>query len=327
MYLRYWGSIDSTPLFIVAIVEYLKISSDWDFFYNIEGNFKKALLWLEDYGDVDDDSFIEYKSKNRSALINQGWKDSNNSVLTETGQHPKEPIALVEIQGYTYWAFKNAAWVYEHIGNHKLADHLLRMALRLRGKFNQKFWMKDKKFFAHALDGDKKQIKDIVSNAGHLLITGILDRERAEKIVQRLMLADMLTPYGIRTLSSKSPHFKFDKLDLGIQDEAYHNGTVWPFDNAIIAMGMKKYGFNGEAKLIIEGNLRAVQKLGDTELFQVSPEGELVRFIKASNPQTWTSASTLLWTLTLYELERVSRDKRPFMIDKMMAAIRAVPKF
>jgi len=297
LYMRYWGSIDATLLFIVAACEYIKQSKDWDFAERIKTNLQSAIYWMENYGDKDGDGFIEYQAKNRKALINQGWKDSGDSILTYDNKHPKEPIALVEVQGYAYWAYTQAAWYFEKEKEYQFANHLKNCAKDLKEKFNQYFWMEDEKFFAYALDGDKKQIKDIVSNVGHLLITGILDRNRARMVIRRLMKPDMLTNYGIRTLSSLSPHFRFSDTDPKIQAEAYHNGSVWPHDNAIIALGCNKYGFNREEKIIRDSSLAAIAKLGHVELYQVNPKnGKLTPYKKAAKPQTWVIGSALLWT-------------------------------
>jgi len=297
LYMRYWGSIDATLLFIVTACEYIKVSNDWKFAEQIKNNLKSAIYWMEHYGDKDGDGFIEYQAKNRNALINQGWKDSGNSILTSDNKHPKEPIALVEVQGYAYWAYTQAAWYFEKEKEYPFANYLKNRARNLKEKFNKDFWMEEEKFFAYALDGDKKQIKDIVSNVGHLLITGILDRNRARMVIERLMKPDMLTNYGIRTLSSLSPHFRFSNTDPKIQAEAYHNGSVWPHDNAIIALGCKKYGFTREEKIIRDSCLAAIAKLGHTELYQVNPRnGKLTPYKKAAKPQTWVIGSALLWT-------------------------------
>lgn len=253
---------------------------------------------MENFGDIDSDEFIEYSAKNRNALINQGWKDSDNSVLTKDGKHPTEPIALVEVQGYAYWAYNLAATLFDKTGEVEFASHLRQKATTLREKFNRDFWVEDEQFFAHALDGDKKQIKDVVSNVGHLLISGILDREQATRVVKRLMQPDMLTKYGIRTLSTKSPHFRFSETDLKIQKQAYHNGSIWPHDNAVIALGFKKYGFDKEARIVKYAVLSALSKLnGNFELYQVTPDGQkLVPYAGAAIPQTWVAAAVLLWT-------------------------------
>lgn len=297
LYMRYYGSVDATPLFVVVVSEYVKTSNDWKLFEQTKDNVKAAVSWLKHYGDVDGDGFIEYQAKNRKALINQGWKDSGNSISTPEGKHPKEPIALVEVQGYAYWAYTNAAWLFEATGDFQLAHQLQNEALQLKEKFNRDFWMEEEKYFAYALDGDKKQIKDIVSNVGHLLITNILNKDKASLVAKRLMQPDLLTRYGIRTLSMNSPHFRFSETDPKIQQEAYHNGSVWPHDNALIALGFEKYGFYKEAEQIRHATLEAISELGHVELYQVSPDGkQLVPYKQAARPQTWTIGSTLLWT-------------------------------
>jgi glycogen debranching enzyme len=297
LYMRYWGSVDATPLFIAVASEYIRVSNDWNFFDQYKNNIKAAISWMENYGDIDRDGFIEYQAKNRKALINQGWKDSGDSILTEDGKHPKEPLALVEVQGYAFWAYTQAAWLFEMREDYQFANYLRMKAADLRQKFNRDFWIEDEQFFAYALDGDKNQIKDIVSNVGHLLVTGILDKNRAHAVVRRFMEPDMLTKYGIRTLSTNSPHFRFSETDPQIQAEAYHKGPVWPHDNAIIALGFEKYGFCSEAEKVKEANLAAISELGHVELSQVTPDGlRLVPYERAAKPQTWVIGSALLWT-------------------------------
>jgi len=305
LYLENWYSADATPLYLAACGEYIKTSDDWEFFHQIKPNILAALNWMEEYGGLNKYGYVVYQGED-SPLVNQGWKDSWNSILTPEGKHPQEPIALVEVQGYVYWAYNTCAAMFEKTAEIEFARKLRAKAGQLKERFNRDFWMEGEQFAAFALDGEGNQIKDIVSNAGHLLITGILDEDRAAKVVERLMQADIWTPYGIRTLSEKSPNFRFSEDDPKIQAEAYHNGSVWPFDSTLVALGMLKYGLVKEAATLVKGVLSAVLQLGDVELHQVSPhpEWKLVPYLKAAKPQTWTSASTLLCIKLLSVLRR-----------------------
>lgn len=295
LYLENWFSVDATPLFIAACGEYIKVSNDWEFFRQIKPNILAALNWMEEYGGLSEFGYVVYSGVG-TPLENQGWKDSANSILTPEGLHPKEPIALVEVQGYAYWAYLSAAFMFEKASETEFANQLKKKAYELQIRFNRDFWMENEQFAAFALDGNRNQIRDIVSNPGHLLATGILDYVRAEKVTKRLMKPDIWTPYGLRTLSENSPHFRFSENDPNIQAEAYHNGSVWPFDSTLIALGMLKYGFAREAATIVRGVLTAIQELGNVELYQTSPypEWKLVPYLKAAKHQTWTAVSTLL---------------------------------
>ena len=261
---------------------------------------------MEKYGDIDGDGYIEFEAKNKNALRNQGWKDSNDSIKTETGERPKGPIALVEVQGYQYRALMKAADLYsdreasdESLFDPAFSDELRARASRLKENFNRDFWIKDEEFFAYALDGNKKQVTDISSNAGHLLITDIIDREKIPFVVKRLMQPDMLTPYGIRTLSVISPNFS------DIEPFGYHRGSVWPHDNQMIALGMERRGYAQEAEIVRDRVIRAQvwlkRKYGihNPELYMVDRYDHLRPYDSAQQPQGWAILSNLYWTSTI----------------------------
>ncbi len=298
-FLRYYGSADSTPLFVIASSHYLKATNNADFPL-FKDNLEKAINWIINFGDADHDLYIEFQAANRQALLNQGWKDSNNSIQTITGERPKEPIALVEIQGYEYWALQEAAWLFEHNGNTSKAASLQRRAGQLKEKFNQDFWMADEGFFAYALDGNKHQIKDITSNVGHLLLTGIIAEDKVPLVVERLTKPDLLTPYGIRTLSTNSSYYSQES------PTAYHNGAVWPHDNAIIFLGLKKLGFVKEAEVIRTATVKAQlilknkYNLQNVEVYSVDKENNLTPYSGAQAPQGWVvDANKHVFTQTL----------------------------
>ena len=187
------------------------------------------------YGDICGDGYIRFQAKNRNALINQGWMDSYDSIEISPGKRPSEPIALVEVQGYAYQSYITAAKLYQKAGDFEYSKHLYQKAGILKQRFNTEFWMEDERFFAQALSGDNRQVRDIVSNVGHLLATGIVDDEKIPAVVDRLMQPDMLSPWGPRTRSLDSPNF------ADIEPAAYHKGgTVWPHDGAIISKQIPK---------------------------------------------------------------------------------------
>ncbi len=293
---RYYGSIDSTPLFVMTACEYLRLTEDVDLLFDLDPHIRAAIEWMDAYGNIKGDGYIRYQAKNRNALINQGWKDSGNSInYPEDDEKVKEPIALVEVQGYQYLALMRAAKLYEHL-DLEYAKKLNEKAIRLKASFNNDFWMEDEKFFAQALDGENTQIKDITSNVGHLLMTGIIDDNKVPHVVNRLMQPDMLTGYGIRTLSSESPNYTEN------DPESYHTGSIWPHDNCIIALGLIKLGYLDEANIvrdrILEAEMQLLTKYGakQSELFIVDKNGNLRPYKHAQQPQTWVMEADNVFT-------------------------------
>jgi glycogen debranching enzyme len=228
---------------------YFQKTKDKKFLDSHWENILRAIHWIEEYGDKDKDLFIEYQRKNQKGLFHQGWKDSFEDHL-----RIEPPIALVEVQGYQYLALREIASLAAKKGDQKLVKKLEKRAFGLKEKFNVKFWMAPKKFFALALDGKKQQREAITSNPGHLLFTGIIkEKEKREFVVKRLFEKDMFTPYGIRTHS---------ELEEDFDPKSYHLGSVWPHDNWIIAQGLKKLGYQKEYQKIKKAILRAYKELG-----------------------------------------------------------------
>ncbi len=275
----YYGSIDSTPLFLILFSFYFKKTKDIKFLNDHWENILKALNWIEKYGDKDKDLFLEYKSKNPNGLFHHGWKDAYTDHLKI-----EPPVAIVEAQGYQYLALKETAQLAEMKKDWGLADKLEDRALKLKKKFNQDFWMEDKKFFALDLDGKKQQRRAITSNPGHLLFTGILEEEKIEFVVKRLFENDMWTVYGIRTHSSQEPDF---------DPRSYHLGSVWPHDNWLIAQGSKKIGFEKEYQKIKKAIITAHQKLGFLPEFYGVIDGNITLEMEKSPcyPQSWSSCA------------------------------------
>jgi glycogen debranching enzyme len=278
----YYGSIDSTPLYLVLFYFYFEKTKDKNFIEKYWANIEKAIDWIFDYGDKDKNLFIEYEKKNPEGLDNQGWKDSNGLKI-------KPPVEIVEVQGYEYLALESVAYLAGILNkDQNFIKRLKERAKDLKEKFNQEFWMEDKKFFALALDGDKKQVKKITSNPGHLLFTGIIEEDKMDFVVKRIFEDDMWTSYGIRTHSSLEEDF--DPL-------SYHLGSVWPHDNWIIAQGLKKLGYQKEYDKIKEAIIRAYEEIGYLpEYYAVLDDKIIFKGLKEKEPdypQAWAT-STLI---------------------------------
>ncbi len=242
-YSPYYGTIDATPLWIITLAESLRWSGDDKVLRHCETALHRALDWIEKYGDFDNDGFVEYLSRSSEGAYNQGWKDSGKAIVYPDGSKVTAPIALCEVQGEVYLAWKHAADLLDRLGDAQRADKLRHQADDLYNKFNDRFWMDDESFYCLGLDFEKKPIRSIASNAGQLLWTGIVPEDRAALVVKRLFEDDLWCGWGIRTLSSK--HAAYNPL-------SYQLGSVWPMDNAMIAIGLWRYGFYTEAQSIAE---------------------------------------------------------------------------
>jgi glycogen debranching enzyme len=244
----YYGTVDATPLFIMLFVETMLWTGDEVLYKDLLPNAMRALEWVDHYGDMDGDGYVEYASKSRWGLRNQGWKDSYDSVQFPDGKLPEPPIALVEAQAYVYAAKLSMSRLLLEHGDKANGARLAREAHLLKEHFNRDFWMPSAGFYAQALDGSKRQVPSISSNPGHALYCGIVDDSKAGQVVQRFMRDDMLSGWGLRTLSSGERSFN---------PMSYHNGSVWPHDNGIIAAGMRRYGYNVEAAIVMEQVVQA----------------------------------------------------------------------
>ena len=284
----YYGSVDSTPLFLLLAGEYYAWTADLEVLRELEPNLRAALHWIDALADIDGDGYIEYKARSAAGLVNQGWKDSPDAITNADGTLAKPPIALVEVQGYVYAAKKKLAPVFAALGDQELAQQLSRQAAQLKRRFNRDFWLEESNFLALALDGDNHQVATITSNPGHALWAGIVQRRLAEPVVDVLMRNDMFSGWGIRTLSAASNRFN----PLG-----YHLGTVWPHDNSIIAMGFKKYGFEDELNEVATALFDAARSFpyyrlpelyaGSARSIQHTP----VPYPVACRPQAWAAGS------------------------------------
>jgi glycogen debranching enzyme len=235
---RYYGSIDSTPLFVALAGLYWQYTADRKTLDAIWPNIKAAIAWIDQYGDSDGDGFVEYRRRRDSGLVNQGWKDSGDAIFHEDGALAQAPIALCEVQAYVYLARTLGAQLAEVRGESLLAARLTEQARLLRERFEREFWDDELGMYVLALDGDKRPCRVRSSNAGQVLFTGIAAPGRAARMAQTLMSTEFLTGWGIRTVSSREQRYN---------PTSYHNGSIWPHDNALIALGLSRYGHSDQA--------------------------------------------------------------------------------
>jgi len=240
----YYGSVDSTPLFVMLAGLYFERTGDSDTILELWPQIEAALAWIDGPGGADCDGFVEYHRQTDQGLANQGWKDSHDAIFHADGQLAKGPIALAEVQGYVFMAKQLAARVARCLGNHVLADVLDRQATELAVRFEEAFWCPEIGTYALALDGAKKQCKIRTSNSGQVLFTGIASRARAFSVAECLMRPGFFSGWGIRTVSQEERRYN---------PMSYHNGSVWPHDNAIIALGFARYGSQRSIERVFKG--------------------------------------------------------------------------
>ncbi len=285
---RYYGTIDATPLFVWLAGEYFKRSGDLATIRDIWPNIEAALGWIDDYGDRDGDGFVEYARQTEQGLANQGWKDSHDSIFHEDGRDAVGPIALCEVQAYVYAAKRAGAELASALGRDERARDLTVSAERLRIAFEDQFWLDDLGTYALALDGRKEPCRVLASNAGHALLAGIASPERARRIAELLTGNRFFTGWGIRTLAVGEARYN---------PMSYHNGSVWPHDNALIALGFARYGLNLEAVKILQGLLDAATQLEFCRLpelfcgFQRRRGRGPTPYPVACAPQAWAAAA------------------------------------
>ena len=295
----YYGSIDATPLFVMLLGELRRwrlATSEVD---ALVPHADRALEWMEHYGDRDGDGFIEYQRATDRGLVNQGWKDSFDGINFAAGDLARPPIALAEVQGYAYAAFLARAHFAREAEDLDVARHWSERARRLKQQFNQAFWLPDQGHFAIALDAEKRQVDAMASNMGHCLWTGIVDEDKAVSVARHLMSNEMFTGFGVRTLASSMGAYN---------PMSYHNGSVWPHDNAIVAAGLMRYGFVAEAQRIVLGLLDASEQTGSRlpELFCGFDREEFnlpVAYPTSCSPQAWSAATPLYLLRTLLRFD------------------------
>jgi glycogen debranching enzyme len=285
---RYYGSVDATPLFLILLARYCTWAGDLALFHELRPNVERALAWIDRYGDVDGDGYLEYQRLSDRGLDNQGWKDSFDGIVNADGTLVEPPVALVEAQAYVYLAKMEISALFERDGGGTRPLQLRREADALRERFNRDFWLEEKGCYALALDGRKRPAAVIASNAGHALWAGIADEDQARAVMERLMAPDMFSGWGIRTLSS---------LERRYNPSGYHLGSVWPHDNALIAAGFRRYGFSGPLLELFTGLLRAAMEFQQFRLpelfagFGAADCSVPVLYPMACHPQAWSAAS------------------------------------
>jgi glycogen debranching enzyme len=287
----YYGSVDATPLFVMLAGEYWARTADRELLTAIWPHVERALAWIDDYGDADGDGFVEYSRRSSQGLASQGWKDSGDSISHRDGSLAEGPVALCEVQAYVYAARRRAAELAAALGQRRRAGELLRQAEELQRRFEQAFWCDDLATYALALDGDKRPCAVRASNAGHCLYGGIAGAERAGRVAATLTAAGSYSGWGIRTL---------DDGEARYNPMSYHNGSVWPHDNALIATGLARYGLRDAAAKVFDGLFAAsvfVDLHRMPELFCGFPrrphEGPTL-YPVACSPQAWAAAAVFL---------------------------------
>ncbi len=296
----YYGSADSTPLFVMLAAAYWQRTGDRAVMEGLWPNIERALEWIDRYGDSDGDGFVEYSRKRPQGLVNQGWKDSENSIMHGDGTLAEGPIALVEVQAYVFAAKRGAAAIAEGLGMHVHARTLRAEAETLRAAFEEACWLEDKGTYALALDGDKKPCRVESSNPGHALYCGIVRPDRALRVADSLMGPDLFSGWGVRTLAEGEVRYN---------PMSYHNGSVWPHDNALIAAGLARYGMADRAQKVLEGMFDAAIQVDLNrlpELFCGFPrqagQGPTL-YPVACIPQAWAAASAFLLLQSVLGLE------------------------
>ncbi|KAM3098239.1 glycogen debranching N-terminal domain-containing protein [Phormidesmis sp. 146-12] len=295
----YYGTVEATILWIITLAEAYCWNADLKLLETCRVPLERALAWIDRDGDFDGDGFVEYLTRSKNGLRNQGWKDSGDSIVDSEGCQVDPPIALCEVQGYVYDAWQRAAKIYDIWGDCDRAKTLRQKAKDLYQRFNDRFWMEEEGFYCLGLDSQKQQIRSITSNPGHLLWSGIVPPDRARRLVARLFQPDLWCGWGIRTLSEQNPAYN---------PISYQLGSVWPHDNSIIAAGLKRYGYDLEANRIAEATFAAASYFESgrmPELFagiKRTPERFPVPYPDANIPQAWAAGSIFLLIRTLLGL-------------------------
>lgn len=297
----YYGTADATPLFVAGIGELNRWGLEPEAVQDLLPAADRALDWIENYGDRDGDGFVEYQRHTDQGLINQGWKDSWDGINFADGTLAEAPIALCEVQAYSYSAYLGRALIALTNGDTSTAQRCAAKAATLKESFNDRFWLPDRGYFAVALDRDKNPVDALASNMGHCLWTGIVDQDKAAQVAQHLMSPEMFTGWGIRTLAST----------MGAYNPAsYHNGSVWPHDTTLAAAGLMRYGFVEEAQTLAYALLEAADHFDGRlpELFCGLDRGSYpapVPYPASCSPQAWASAAPVHLIRTLLRFDPI----------------------
>jgi glycogen debranching enzyme len=298
---RYYGTVDATPLFLILLSEVWRWTDDAAFVRSLRDPALQALAWIDEHGDVDGDGFVEYRKRSSHGLDNQSWKDSSNSQLFHDGSEAHPPIAPCEVQGYVFDAKRRIAELAREVWRDRgLAERLEADAVRLAERFDEAFWCEARAgYYALALDGEKRRVDSLTSNIGHLLWSGIVPPHRLDAVVDRLMGDDLWSGWGVRTMAQS---------DAGYSPLTYHNGTVWPHDNSLIAWGLARNGRWSEAQRIVRRTIEAATHFEHElpEVFAGFPRAETpfpIAYPTAARPQAWAAAAPVLLLRVLLGLE------------------------
>jgi glycogen debranching enzyme len=327
---RYYGTVDATPLFLVLLSELWRWSGDDAIVRELEGAARKALVWIDSYGDRDGDGFVEYLRRGTHGIDNQSWKDSWNSTVFHDGTLAQAPLAPVEVQGYVYDAKRRVAELARRVwGDEETASRLEHEAAVLRERFNEVFWLDERGWYALGLDRDKRPLDALASNMGHLLWSGIVPAERVAQVAGRLTSGSLWSGWGVRTLAADEG--AFDPVE-------YHNGTIWPHDNSLIALGLAQVGRRDEASQIVRSQLDAApffeyrlpEHFAGFDRRDPEPPGVVP---SSARPQAWAAGTPLLLLRAELGLEpvpetrslRVTDAELPEWIDGLV--LEGVPAF
>ena len=295
----YYGSVDATPLFVMLLGELRRWDLGDGLVDQLLPHADRALAWIEGFGDLDGDGYVEYRCQSERGLANQGWKDSWDAIRGADGALAEAPIALCEVQGYVYAAYLARAHFAREAGDLATAGRYQAKAADLQRRFNEDFWLDEHGWYALALDADKRPVDALASNMGHCLWTGIVDPARAALVADRLVGPELFSGWGIRTLATSMAAYN---------PVSYHNGSVWPHDNALCAAGLARYGFVEAAHRVIGAQLDVAGAYQSRlpELFAGFERGNPstpAAYPTSCSPQAWASAAPLLWVRTLLRLD------------------------
>ncbi|HKZ05779.1 MAG TPA: glycogen debranching N-terminal domain-containing protein [Methylomirabilota bacterium] len=293
----YYGSVDATPLFLMLLAEHVRWSGDLATARELRPHVDAALGWMEGPADSDGDGYLDYRGRYGTGLVNQGWKDSGDAIVNADGSLPDPPIALCEVQGYAFRAWRDTAEILRLLGDDERARALMGQADAMRDRFERDFWDESLGCYVLARQAGGRPATVVASNAGQVLWTGIAARERAARVTARLLARDMFSGWGIRTLSSEAAAYN---------PLSYHRGSVWPHDNALILSGFTRYGHAGEAIRVFDALFEAASNLPEYRLPEVyagvsrsESEHRPVPYPVACSPQAWASGAlpSALWSL------------------------------
>jgi glycogen debranching enzyme len=312
----YYGTIDATPLFLILLAATYRHTGDEALVAELWAHAERALAWMDDYGDLDGDGFLEYLRQSNSGLVNQGWKDSWDGIRFRDGRIARPPIALCEVQGYAYAARLGMAELYGVRGDGGAAERQRQRATALAAAFQPAFWLPERGYYALALDADKRRVDGLASNAGQALWTGIVAPEHAAQVADTLLAAELFSGWGVRTMGG---------AEAGFSPVGYHTGTVWPHDNSLIAAGLARCGFHDHAARLIDAQLAAVAGLAYYRLpelfagYSRADYGFVVDYPVACAPQAWATGALLLYVTTMLGLE-VDVPRRRIRLDPCLPA-------